>query len=381
MGLARARWPSLALLAGLFVLGWPNAARADRRVPVAVMELAARSVDLDAARALGTEVSNTLAELRVFRVITREDIKRMLQLEQTRQQCTGEADAACLAEIGGALGVDYMVYGEIAKVAETFSLSLVLLDIARAEAVSRASAKVDRASGLFDEARRASLRLVQPLLADRTGYLVVDARETGAEVEVDGKLVGVTPLAGKLELPMGPHEVVVEKEGFLVWARSLDVEPGQATVAPVALVPSQSWVSDYQSRAQTLRTAAWGTAGGALLMVGAGVSLALIADARFDDLVGKGWLSRDSSDCPDIGATAGDYCATSSGLSSGVLSEVDGVNTTDTLAVGALVTGGVLGLTSAILFLTGDDPDRYEAFGVLEHIQVGPSQVSFHMEL
>ena len=90
---------------------------ADNRTPIAVMDLQGRGVDEAASGALTTEVGNTLARLRVFRVITREDIKRMVQLEQTRQQCTGGVDAACMAEIGGALGVDYLVYGEVAKIA------------------------------------------------------------------------------------------------------------------------------------------------------------------------------------------------------------------------------------------------------------------------
>src|SRR5262245_65502556 len=108
---------SLALMLALALVS-------EQKTSIAVMDLAGRGVDDAAAGALTTEVSNTLAQLRVFKVITREDIKRMVQLEQTRQACSGEVDAACMAEIGGALGVDFLMYGEAGKIAETCSLSV-----------------------------------------------------------------------------------------------------------------------------------------------------------------------------------------------------------------------------------------------------------------
>ena len=242
----------MAMVMGLATMIASGSAHADRRLPIAVMDLTPRGVQPAAAAALATEVSNALTSLRVFRVITREDIKRMLQLEQTRQQCTGEADATCLAEIGGALGVEYLVYGEVSRLGEPYSLSLVLLDIGRAEAVNRARAQVSGAGALLEETSRATRRLVQPLLADRTGYLVIESREAGAEVTIDGRLSGITPLPGRLELAMGPHEVVVQKKGFLAWARTVDLEPGQATVAPVALVPSQAFVASYEQSARNV---------------------------------------------------------------------------------------------------------------------------------
>jgi hypothetical protein len=353
------------------------AAAADRRVPIAVMDLTARGVDPAAAGALGTEVSNALDELRVFRVITREDIKRMLQLEQTRQQCTGDADAACLAEIGGALGVDYLVYGEVARVAETYSSSLVLLDIAAAEAVNRANAKIEDVGRLLEATEQATRRLVQPLLAGKKGFLVLEAREAGAEVRVDDQLVGVTPLGGRLELAMGPHEVRVEKEGFLVWAKTVDLEPGQPTVAEVALVPSQSYLSAYAARARATRTAAWVTAGAGVVLAGAGAAFALVADARFDDLVGRGWLTRDPSACAIPGSASGALCPTTTGFENDVLSEVDEVETFDAIAVGALIAGGVSAVASAVLFATGDDPGRYDALDASPTLTAGVGRLGF----
>ena len=363
-GAGRRRGSRRAMLAAAaVVLAGSSALAQEDRVPLAVMDLSARGVDEAAAAALGTEVSTTLASLKVFRVITREDIKRMLQLEQTRQQCTGEADEACLAEIGGALGVDFLVYGEIARVAETYNLSLVLLDIGRAEARNRASARIDDPGDLLEQTGLTARRLVRPLLGDKRGSLVVRAEESGAEVRVDDRLVGITPLSGPLELPMGPHELQVEKEGFLAFAQTVDVEPGASKVVSIALVPSETFIADYERSARTIRTTAWASAGASALLLGTGLALGLVADARFDDLVGRGWLAQDPAACAGLRTNSGDYCPTSLGYQNGVLEEVDGVETTDTIALTALIVGGVAAVASAVLFLTGDNPDRYETFG------------------
>ncbi|MEO1335888.1 MAG: PEGA domain-containing protein, partial [Myxococcota bacterium] len=303
--------------------------------------------------------------LRVFRVITREDIKRLLQLEQTRQRCTGKIDAACMAEIGGALGVDFLVYGEVARVGGTYSLSLVMLDIGRAEAANRVNRKIRNTSDLLAETERASIQLVQPLLSNKRGFLVLDIPEAGAKVTVDGRVVGVTPLTGRLPLTMGAHEVIVEKEGFLAWARTVDVSPNQAAVEQVALVPSEDFIADYQDRAQTLRTSAWITAGSGAALLATSLALKLVSDARFDDLVSNGFVTRNPTVCA---ATVTNYdgesfCPTQSGYENGVLGTLDSIETMDTVSLVTVLVGGAAAITSAVLFIAGEDPSKYEIYG------------------
>jgi TolB-like protein len=356
-------------------------AHAEEKLPIAVMELAGRGVDEAFAGALTTEVSNTLSTLRVFRVITREDVKRMLQLEQTKQQCTGTVDAACMAEIGGALGVEYLVYGEVAKIADTYSISMVLLDINKAQAANRVNRKIDDARDLLDETETSTKLLVQPLLADKKGYLIVETRDAGAKVTIDGRLVGVTPLTGRLELPMGAHEMVVEKEGFLVWAKTIDVVPNQANLEQVAMVPSQDFIEQYRTTAQITRIFAWATAGLGAVLVGTSIVLKLVADARFDDLIAKGYLTQQASTCAEMNPNynGSDYCPTARGYENGVIEDVGSIESFDTAALALGITGGVSALVSAILFLTGEDPDRYKSYGTSTEtaLKLGPGGIGF----
>lgn len=345
------------------LVGVPSAALAkDGRVSIAVMDLKARGVDEAAAGALSTEVTNTLARMRVFSVISGEDVRRLLSLEETKQGCTGNADAACMAEIGGALGVELLVYGEISKLGGTYGLSLALLDTQRATAVSRASGKADEPGQLLAEAARLAKTLVQPLLSAKRGSLVLDVREAGARVEIDGQTAGVTPV-GRQDLAMGPHEVRVEKKGFMVWAKTLDVLPDQVAVEGVTLVPNDEFIAAYESRAGTVRTLAWITAGTAAALLATGAAMRMVDDARFGGLVTQQYLEVRGG-CADIDPSynGSDYCPTSLGLQNDVLSSVKSIETIDTIALVALIVGASSGVASAILFLAGDPPGRYSAF-------------------
>jgi TolB-like protein len=355
---------------------------ADTRTPIAVMDLQGRGVDEAAAGALTTEVSNTLATLRVFRVITREDIKRMVQLQQTKQACTGNIDAACMAEIGGALGVDFLIYGEAAKIAETYSLSLVLLDIQKAEAANRVNRKITEARALLPDTASATKLLVQPLLESKKGFLVLDVREKGAKVTVDGRTIGFTPLPGRLELAMGAHEVLIEKEGFLAFARTIDVQPNQATVEPIGMVPSQEFIDHYEAGASRLRIIAWIAAGAAVALAGTAAVLKLVDDARFDDLKNKRYLEQGSS-CADLNPSYNgtDFCPTSLGYQNNVVDKVSSIERTDTIALGALFAALASGLVSAYLFATGDAPGRYEAYGAQPKVVATPKGLSLGFDL
>ncbi|MBK8009882.1 MAG: PEGA domain-containing protein [Deltaproteobacteria bacterium] len=354
---------SAALPAAVVVV--PPSARADELVPVAVMDLVGRGVDEAAVGALTTEVSNTIAAWRIFRVITREDVKRMLQLEETRQQCSGDVNAQCMAEIGGALGVEYLVHGELSRVGGTYSVSLVLLDIARAEAKNRVSRKVSEPRRLLEETSTAVKMLMAPLLEDKRGFLVVSLDAVGAQVSVDGRTVGISPLGGRLELGMGAHEVRVAHEGFMDWAQTVEILPGQVSVADVRLVPSQGYIDAYEARASRTRAFAWVAAGTSVALVGTGVVLRVVDNAKFRDLVDRGYLTQDGScAASDPGFEAGDYCPTGLGYEHGVLDEISSIERLDTVATGLIIAGGVSAVLSVYWFFSGDSPGRYSAYSV-----------------
>lgn len=82
---------------------------------------------------------------------------------------------------------------------------------------------------------RANAERHRTLLSQKVGTLVVECDVTGAEVAVDGRPLGVTPLKTPAHLDPGPHQLVVEKSGSPPFAKRLDVSAGQRLTIPVTL--------------------------------------------------------------------------------------------------------------------------------------------------
>lgn len=120
------------------------------------------------------------------------------------------------------------------------------------------------------EVIRGTPNLVEIELRPRPAVVSVRAPD-GAQVSVNGRPAGVTPLVRPIELPPGKHLVTITRRGHRPWSREIAVKRGQA----VDLGPS------FDRTGQ--RTLAWGVLGvsGALL-VGAGVTFGLSVAAASD---------------------------------------------------------------------------------------------------
>jgi TolB-like protein len=106
-----------------------TAAAAPRdKEPIAVMDLKAEEVSQTVANILSNKLRTELFNSGKYNVLNREDMKAILG-EQEFQMSGMCDDMKCMAKIGGALGVVYMVTGSIGKLGETYNLSLKMVDI------------------------------------------------------------------------------------------------------------------------------------------------------------------------------------------------------------------------------------------------------------
>jgi hypothetical protein len=76
-------------------------------------------------------------------------------------------------------------------------------------------------------------------LATKTGYLSIRVSEAGAEVDVDTKVFGTSPVPALVRVPSGTHAVHITKTGFTPFDGNAEVAPDgkaviDATLAPVA---------------------------------------------------------------------------------------------------------------------------------------------------
>ena len=110
------------------------------------------------------------------------------------------------------------------------------------------------------------------------GRLVVTASELGAEMSIDG--APRRPITGAVSLPVGPHHVRVEKDGFEVAERNIEIVNGQDASLLVTLVPTTATESQRDAARATMRTVGWSLAiGGAALLVG-GVIYGLVSQGN-----------------------------------------------------------------------------------------------------
>jgi TolB-like protein len=329
----------------------PALAASDSRVKIAVLDLQARGVDPALVQSAGTLIASELNKLEVFKVISREDIRNMLSFERDRQNLGCEGDQGCiaqLAEIGGALGVEYIIAGSLAKLGESLVLSLTLNNTRTATVENRVTENVaGKSDALIGAISRNAKVLVSKILKGREGFLVLTVAETGAVIKVDGQIRGTTPVKGRMTLTWGPHLLEVEKAGFVAYREDITIPNKQVLAKNVALVPSNDFIDAYEGKAKKMRMAAWITTGLAL----AGGATAVYFNARsastetsFEQARQTYLQTQSQSDYDRMRSLA------NTGNSQVLLARIG-------LGVGAAA------LAAATYFwVAGDDPHKYEGF-------------------
>jgi hypothetical protein len=109
------------------------------------------------------------------------------------------------------------------------------------------------------------------------GRLIVTASEPGTEIAVDGG--PRVALAGPLALPVGPHRVRLEKAGFEVAERNVEVVNGQDASLLVTLKPTSETEAQLAASQQTMRMVGWGLVIGGAAVLAGGVAWGLVSQS------------------------------------------------------------------------------------------------------
>jgi hypothetical protein len=351
----------LAAAAALAVL-LPAAAAAQPKPRIAVLDFSANGASRELASAAGGVAANELDRLGAFHVVTSEAIRSMLAFEKQRQML-GCTDAGCMAELGGALGVDWLVTGKVTRlpaaggVPETLSLDLTLTSVRRGQREGSVIETARSEAELMGRIGRAAQRLVQRILAGRTGRLVVTSAEAGAVVKLDDQVKGTTPLRGGVVLPAGPHALAVEKQGFVSFQKDVQVEAGKVVEERATLVPSPDFVRAYESRQRKLRAGAWISTGVAAVGLVSAAILQVSAAGLYGSESTPGTFLYDRRRLQDGIEVEGGVNLRSQAAS--LKSRIETRQTWSYVAGGA---GAVAAAAATWLWIAGDDPGRYAGF-------------------
>ena len=176
--------------------------------------------------ATGRSVAETVARKATgFEVMGPDAVEKKLGKAPYANLVRCGDDAECLFQKGRKLAVDRIVGGRLSKRGTSYRVALVQADAKTGARIGGAEREVPVASRrLQKDVADAAPGLLQGT-KEATGVLRVLTDAPGAEVTIDGVLVGKTPIAHSVK--QGRHQVKVALQGFVdaeaVW---VDVPAG-----------------------------------------------------------------------------------------------------------------------------------------------------------
>jgi len=242
---------------------------------IAVWRFDALGIDTELVGRLETLFRMELDRLDKLPLPSRREIERVVTADQ--RDCTGEEK--CLAAIGKKLGVDIVVTGTVGAMGDNYILNIKAVDVATARQVQRIQTDPLRGSpdDLIEGVRVAAYRLLAP--GQIHGSIQVQGDLVGAEVQLDGKTIGKTPLPrlGVIaKQPLGKHKLRVQAAGYAPFEDEVDVHFQKVSQVVVRLLPSTvvlgtGKVNLVERRPFYTRTWFIAVVGVAAIVVGAGI--------------------------------------------------------------------------------------------------------------
>jgi TolB-like protein len=222
------------------------AAPAAAKPTLVVAPLQSAKRDKDNADTLGEMIRIQVGKSDRYTLVTPEDMGAID--EELKRQLSGGCDeASCIADLGGALGAQFMITGKLKRMGKRYILLLKLVDIEKVKAINTQSVMAAGPEVLLD--------LLESKVAVLLGSDVVRMRTVrrksptaqGAEItaelgwlSISGKPVGVSvSLSGPsgyqkvLQLPMGKPWIEQLPPGTYLWsakASGYEQENGQVKV-------------------------------------------------------------------------------------------------------------------------------------------------------
>jgi TolB-like protein len=234
-------------------------ARGPKRTRVAVLDIRSLGTELHKAELLSEILLTEMTRAKRYDVIGRSDVAALLGLEKQKAMLGCAEDAACLAEIGGSLGVDFIIVGSLGRIGTVARLDLKLLDARRSRVVERFGESIGGGEEqLVEVAQRGARALLEALAEQQMAAAPVEPvppAESGAK-GVAAPAPAATPASALTVAPPA------------IGAKVVAVTEGKVPAA-----------SPPDSR----RRWAWIAGGSGLALVGAGVVAGLGASAALDD--------------------------------------------------------------------------------------------------
>lgn len=319
----------------------------DRKTRVALFPLSANDADNSAVE---KKAAAMWADHPSFQLVPARTVKNALQ--GSKKDC--RSDEACLAAAARKAKADFFIVGAATLTAKgadksaekTVSIDVRLLDAKRRKPIDRSQRMVpySNSNTLGDDVAVDLKQIVRKLDPDQFGRLILSMKERNAEVKIDDKLVGMSPLAPRA-MPTGAYVLDVSLESYKPVHISFDIEPQADTEISLKLARSDAFIKDYKSKAWMKRGLAIGS-----LALGGASAIACVSLIIYGNLKNQDTFDR--------------YYAAGRELTTAELQQVASIrsqlNTVDILSVVTGVVAVAAISTGIVLWIIGDDPNAYD---------------------
>lgn len=195
---------------------------------ISVLNFDANGISPTEASILTNRFRAELIQLREYSVIERSAMEEVLK-EQGFQQ-SGCVTDECVVEVGQMLGAQQMVGGSIGRLGNVFTITARVINVETGEIINVTTYdhEGDIGSLLKSGMRQVALNLfskqevasVSAVL--NTGDLFIATDPEGAELIVDNRKMGYTPLMIK-KLGIGEHQIQLKLQGYLSHSRNITI--------------------------------------------------------------------------------------------------------------------------------------------------------------
>jgi hypothetical protein len=239
-----------------------------------VLDLIDKGAGPDVTAAISQAVAGQALSSFTGQVTTIQQVKTALDASAI-QQLAGCDSEGCMVDVAKAVEATQALGGNVARVGDDFVITLVAVDTATGARLGDAQRKVPGYQDLyFFAARELTSRLLTGKGIDDMVPIQVTTEPPGAEVFVDGALVGVGPLITKVA--PGSHEVRVRADGFIEWKLQTTVAEG----APIEVA------AELSRPVLRLWPAAAVAGGAAVALTGTAVVFGVLAQDAYDGSFG-----------------------------------------------------------------------------------------------
>lgn len=207
---------------------------------IAVWRFDALGIEAELVNRLETLFRMELDRLVKVPLPTRRDVDRTLTTPELRD-CGGEDK--CLTAIGKKLAVDVVVTGTVGSLGDNYVLNIRAVDVASGKTLRQIASDPLRGSPdeLIEGVREAAYRLLAP--DQLLGAIQVQTDLIGAEVALDGKPLGRTPLPrlGVIsKLALGKHKLRVSARDYAPFDEDVTVRFQKISPVVVRLIADGS---------------------------------------------------------------------------------------------------------------------------------------------